>query len=95
MRRLIMFLIRRKLGVKKFEYFMFTNQKSDDIYYIDSNNLMKISSRDTYGKESYIDHPIYEGRHAKYSRSTASLNWLMSDGCKIKTIPGRREEVVR
>lgn len=83
MRRLIMFLIRRKLGVKKFEYFMFANQKSDDIYYIDSLNLMKISSHDTHGKKSYRDHPLYEGRHAKYSRSSASFNWIMSDECKV------------
>lgn len=86
MRRLIMFLIRRKLGVKKFEYFQFTNQKSDDIYYIDTMNLMKISSHPTEGKKTYRDHPIYEGKHAKYSRSAASFNWIMSDDCEITII---------
>ena len=88
MRRLIMFLIRKKLGVKKYEYFQFTNQKSDDIYYIDSMNLMKISSHETYGNKCYRDHPIYRGKHAKYSRSSASFNWVMSDDCKIKIIEG-------
>lgn len=81
--RLIMFLIRRKLKVKKYEYFMFANQKSDDIYYIDSMNLMKISSHDTRGKYSYRDHPLFEGKHAKYSRSSVPLNWILGNECKI------------
>lgn len=40
-RRLILFLIRRRLGVRKFQLFKFTNQKTDDWYYIDDFNLLK------------------------------------------------------
>ena len=42
--RLIIFLIRKKLGVKRHEYFRFDNQASEtDAYYFSGNNLMKIS----------------------------------------------------
>lgn len=41
-RRLVIFLVRRRLGVKKFEKFRFANQKSDyDFYYFKDTVLMK------------------------------------------------------
>lgn len=40
--RLIIYLIRKKLGLKKHEHFRFANQKSKDVYYFTSTNLMKI-----------------------------------------------------
>lgn len=40
--RLIIFLIRIKLGIKKHEHFRFDNQKSKDVYYFTSTDLMKI-----------------------------------------------------
>lgn len=44
MKRLILFLIRLKLGVKKNERFRFTNQTNkDECYYIDSFGVIKIS----------------------------------------------------
>lgn len=33
LRKLIIFLLCKKLGVKKFEHFQFTNQKTDATYY--------------------------------------------------------------
>lgn len=39
--RLIVFLIRRKLHLKKYEKFQFSNQKKAGIYYFDSNRLVK------------------------------------------------------
>ena len=42
MNKLILFLIRRKLGVKKNELFRFTNQKTDAVYYFSDRNLFKI-----------------------------------------------------
>lgn len=39
--RLIIFLIRRKLGVKKYQLFRFTNQKTNDIYYFSDRQLIK------------------------------------------------------
>lgn len=42
MRQLIIFLIRRKLGLKKNERFRFVNQKSEAAYFFTKDNLMKI-----------------------------------------------------
>lgn len=41
MRRLILFLIRKKLGLKKGQKFRFTNQKSDAYYFITSKKVWK------------------------------------------------------
>ena len=68
-KRLIIFLIRIRLGLKKFEEFRFDNQKSKkDSYYFDKHSIMKIEHRqdDVYVRESSV-----------------SLNWLLSDYCKI------------
>lgn len=40
--RLIIFLIRRKLGVKKYQDFRFKNQKARGYYYFDSFHLIKV-----------------------------------------------------
>ena len=39
--KLIVFLIRRKLHLKKYEEFTFSNQKKEGIYYFNSNRLIK------------------------------------------------------
>lgn len=41
MNRLILFLIRRKLHLKKYEKFKFSGQKQEGIYYFNSNMLVK------------------------------------------------------
>jgi hypothetical protein len=41
MKRLIMFLLRKKLGVKKDQRFQFNGQKSDAVYYISDEYVMK------------------------------------------------------
>lgn len=41
MRRFIIFLVRKKLGLKKYEKFRFDNQKSDAVYYFTESNVMK------------------------------------------------------
>lgn len=41
MRRFVIFLIRKKLRLKKYENFRFTNQKSDAVYYFTETNVMK------------------------------------------------------
>ena len=41
MRRLVIFLIRKKLGLKKYEYFQFVGQKSDAVYYFTEGSVMK------------------------------------------------------
>ena len=42
MRRFVIFLIRKKLGLKKFEKFKFVGQKSDAVYYFTESNVMKL-----------------------------------------------------
>lgn len=41
MRRFIIFLIRRRLGLKKYETFKFVGQKTDAVYYFTEINVMK------------------------------------------------------
>lgn len=41
MKRLVMFLIRKKLGLKKNQRFKFDGQKSDAVYYISGSHVMK------------------------------------------------------
>lgn len=70
--RLIIFLIRMKLGLKKYEKFQFVNQKSSmDVYFFDDYCLMK--------KE-------YKGSNLFIRESSVSLNWLLNDKCKIKKV---------
>lgn len=68
MKRLIIFLIRRKLGLKKWQDFRFSNQKSEtDYYFFGSDKLYKVT------KEPIRDIGL----------SNVSLNWLLDDNCEI------------
>lgn len=40
--RIVIFLIRRKLGLRKDQAFQFTNQKKKAIYWFTNTNLMKM-----------------------------------------------------
>lgn len=42
MRRIVIFLIRKRLGLKKYEKFRFANQKTTAVYYFTESNLMKL-----------------------------------------------------
>lgn len=42
-KRLVIFLIRHKLGLKPYQKFRFANQKSYDIYYFTEIALMKVT----------------------------------------------------
>lgn len=42
MKRLIIFLVRKKLGLKKYEQFQFANQKSDAVYYFSDGEIVKL-----------------------------------------------------
>lgn len=42
MKKLIVFLIRKRLKLRKFEYFRFTNQKTDAMYFFSSDKLWKM-----------------------------------------------------
>lgn len=43
MKRLIVFLVRKRLGLKKFEEFRFANQKTTAIYFFTSTEVMKVT----------------------------------------------------
>lgn len=71
MLRLIMFLIRIKLGLKKGERFQFANQKSEyDRYYFTATNILKENW--SFRKGCYYT-----------TLSNIKLNYILSDECKI------------
>jgi hypothetical protein len=47
MRRFVIFLIRKKLGLKKFEKFKFVGQKTDAVYYFTESSVMKFWNNHT------------------------------------------------
>jgi hypothetical protein len=66
-KRLIIFLIRKKLGVKKWDDFYFPNQRiKQDRYYFADTCLMKYSS---------VSNTLY--------KSSVSLNHLLSKECEV------------
>lgn len=68
MKRIIIFLIRRRLGIKKYENFRFKNQSSEsDFYYFESERLMK----------------VVKCKKSVATLSNVSLNWLLNDECEI------------
>lgn len=75
--RIIVFLIRLKLGVKKMERFQFVNQKSDDIYYFGDGCLIKMKLIKNKWKDYYDIEP-----------SGVSLNWLLDRNCKVRKVKG-------
>ena len=69
MKRLIIFLVRKKLGLKKGEHFRFANQASRyNTYYFTDDAVMK-----HFGRWKGSDDV----------KSSVSLNWLLDDECKI------------
>lgn len=74
MKRLIIFLISRRLGLKFGEQFRFTNQKSDDIYWFSPlGYLLKANPKYPVPLESGV-----------------SINWLLSDKCEVKRLKKNR-----
>lgn len=41
MKRFILYLVRKRLGLSMYEPFQFTNQKSNAVYYFNEDGLMK------------------------------------------------------
>ena len=41
MRKIVIFLIRKRFGLRKYEKFQFVNQKSNAVYYFTGDNVMK------------------------------------------------------
>ena len=72
MKRLIIFLIRRRLHLRKGERFRFANQKNDNVYYFTADRLVKI--------------PEDTGWISRREKSLVSLNWLLDDRCEIERV---------
>ena len=69
MKRLIIFLVRKKLGLRKGEHFRFVNQSSPyNTYYFTDDAVMK-----HFGRWKGSDDV----------KSSVSLNWLLDDEYKI------------
>lgn len=66
-KKLVIFLIRRRLKLKKYEKFQFEDQRTNAVYWFTCTRLLK--------KEN-----------DNISRSGVSLNWLLSDSCKIRRV---------
>ena len=69
MNRLIIFLVRKKLGLKKGEHFRFVNQLNPyNTYYFTDDAVMK-----HFG----------QWKGSEDVKSSVSLNWLLDDECEI------------
>ena len=72
MKRLIFFLIRRRLKLHKWEEFRFSNQKSPyDYYFFGNSSLWK-----------------YTHSMGRIIKANVSLNWILDDECEIHTTGG-------
>lgn len=73
MNRLIIFLIRKKLGLRLYEKFQFENQKSKhDFYYFNETMMLKCG---------WVEDLKF---HLPPRESSVCLNFLLSDECKVK-----------
>ena len=68
MKRYILYLVRRRLGLKRRERFVFANQKAEGIYFFSGVGLIKETIK-------------YNRPHLE--KSGVSLNFLLSKECKI------------
>ena len=74
MKRLILTLIRMKLGIFKGDKFRFANQRSkEDYYYFTDTGLMKAE---------YID----DFKCPNIRPANVALNWLIDDNCVIRMV---------
>lgn len=74
LRKIILFLIRLKLGVKKEQPFQFVGQKGDARYFFVDRGIVKAKP------VGYEKNPSI----CTYSWSRVSLYWLLSNECKIR-----------
>lgn len=71
-RRFIVFLIRRRLGLKTYERFQFANQKSNAVYWFTKTGIMK------------LENPKNAWQLAR--PSSVSLYWILNDECEVVKI---------
>lgn len=71
-KKFIVFLIRRRLKLKKYQRFRFANQKTDNVYYFTADKLIKI--------------PEDKRIVSKAEKSLVSLNWILSEDCEVEVV---------
>ena len=71
-KRLIVFLIRYRLKLKKGQRFRFANQKTENVYYFTADKLIKT--------------PEDKRIVSRAEKSLVSLNWLLSDECEVEIV---------
>lgn len=74
MKKLIIFLIRRRLRLEKYEEFQFSNQKTKNVYFFTETSLLKVQ-------------PLTNG-HILMCESGVSLNWLLNKECRVNKLYG-------
>lgn len=82
MKKLIIYLLRRRLGLKVGELFQFANQNKmneNQYYFFTDSALMKKWKNEKSGRE-FI------------SYSGVALNWLLNDECEIRIVEKRTEQ---
>ncbi|MBO5319042.1 MAG: hypothetical protein J6B01_04440 [Ruminococcus sp.] len=77
LKKLIIFLIKKKLGVKEKQAFRFANQKSNTDYYCFINEIL--------WKYQFAE----DGFGPFIKESNVRLNWLLDDECKIVLAKGK------
>lgn len=74
--------------MKKFEYFQFANQKTDNVYFFSDYTIFKME-KTTDRRYRFIEE--LSGRYIM-SDSSVSLNWLLDDECKIVKLGSRNNQ---
>lgn len=54
MKRLIIFLIRRRFKLREYELFQFTNRKSENLYYFTESNIMRYDPKTMKSEPSSV-----------------------------------------
>lgn len=83
--RIIIFLLRKKLGVKKNQFFRFTNQKKDAFYWFDSKSLMRYENSTTGLSDVGLNWLLDKNCKVMTLSDTFVTNIMLEDaGCGIR-----------
>ena len=79
-KRLVIFILRCKYGLKRGQCFKFDNQKKDVLYFFGRDRLWKMVPENfDYESIRYAGPPLF-------AESNVSLNWLLDDRCSIRKV---------
>ena len=92
-KRLILFLIRKRIRVKKYQWFKFIGQKSRSAYYFTDEGLLKIEpfNLDYIHDKDTVTTIRINCRSYMIRRAGVSLNWLLDDECEIEIFTEKPE----